>query len=139
MGFGHEVDMIRLAHEMGLLTTRMCSTWTRPRRWRQSGADILVAHMGVTVSGMVGAKTSMSLEEAAVRIQRIADAARSVRSDVIVLCHGGPIAHTEDVRYIFEHTDISGFYGASSIERLPPTRHRRTNTGVRQSYIVAER
>lgn len=122
MGFGHEVDMIRLAHEKGLLTSPYVFNEDEAKAMTAVGADILVAHMGVTVSGMVGAKTSMSLEEAAVRIQRIADAARSVRSDVIVLCHGGPIAHTEDVRYIFEHTDISGFYGASSIERLPAER-----------------
>lgn len=122
MGFGHEVDMIRLAHEKDLLTSPYAFNEDEAKAMTAVGADIIVAHMGVTISGTIGAKTAMSLEEAAERIQRMADAARSVRADVIVLCHGGPIAHTEDVRYILHHTDISGFYGASSIERLPAER-----------------
>lgn len=122
MSYGQEVDMIRLAHEKGMLTSPYAFNEDEARAMTVAGADILVAHMGVTVSGSIGAKTAISLEKAAQRVQSMADAARSVRADVIVLCHGGPIAFTEDVRYILQRTDISGFYGASSIERLPAER-----------------
>lgn len=119
MGFGHEVDMIRLACDKELLTTPYVFNDDEAKAMTVAGADIVVAHMGVTISGTVGAKTALSLEEAATRIQRMADAARSIRKDVIVLCHGGPIVEADDVLYILQQTDISGFYGASSIERLP--------------------
>ena len=86
----------------------------------EAGADILVPHVGLTTKGMIGAKSALTLDEAAARVQAMADAARRVRDDVIVLCHGGPIAEPADVAEVFRHTrGIAGFFGASSIERLP--------------------
>ena len=86
----------------------------------RAGADIIVAHMGLTTSGTIGAETAMSLVDAAERVQNITDAAKSIRDDVLVICHGGPIANPEDARYVLENTrGIDGFYGASSMERLP--------------------
>ena len=88
-----------------------------------AGADIVVAHMGVTTGGAIGATSAKSLDDCVAEIDRIADAAMSVRSDIIVLCHGGPIAEPEDAAFIFERTNnIAGFYGASSMERLPTER-----------------
>ena len=85
----------------------------------EAGADVLVPHIGLTTKGSIGAGTAVTLDDAAARVQAMHDAARSVRSDVIVLCHGGPIAEPEDAQYIFDHTEgIAGFFGASSIERL---------------------
>jgi predicted TIM-barrel enzyme len=120
MGFGLEVEMIRIAHELDLLTTPYAFTPDEGRAMAQAGADIVVAHAGTTVSGTIGAQTAISLEEAVTLIQSICDAAKSVRSDVIVLCHGGPIAMPEEAQYVLEHTQgVDGFYGASSAERLP--------------------
>ena len=86
----------------------------------RAGADILVPHMGLTTKGMIGAKSALTLEEAASKVQAMADAAKSVRDDILILCHGGPIAEPEDVAVIFKKTrGIAGFFGASSIERLP--------------------
>ena len=90
-------------------------------------ADIIVAHMGLTTSGTIGAKTALTLKDSAVRVRRISDAARSVREDVIILCHGGPIAMPDDAAFILNEVDsVDGFYGASSMERLP------TETALRQ-------
>jgi predicted TIM-barrel enzyme len=120
MGFGLEVDLIRTAHELGLLTTPYCFNPDEAVAMTQAGADILIPHLGLTTQGTIGARTALSLEEAARRVQAMHDAAKRVRKDVLVLCHGGPIARPEDVQYIFEHTEgIIGFYGASSMERLP--------------------
>lgn len=120
MGFGPEIDMIRSAHEMDLLTTPYAFDAEQAKELARAGADILVPHMGLTTSGTIGAKTALTLEEAAVRVQELADAAKSVNPDILCLCHGGPIAHPDDAQYILDHTDgIVGFYGASSIERFP--------------------
>lgn len=120
MGYGHEIDMIRMAHELDLLTSPYVFDVDQAKEMARAGADILVPHMGLTTSGTIGAKTALTLEEAAVRVQELADAAKSVNPDILCLCHGGPIANPEDAQYILDHTDgIVGFYGASSIERFP--------------------
>ena len=120
MGFQLEIDMIREAHEIGLLTTPYAFDTEQAKRLTEAGADILVAHMGLTTKGSIGAETALTLEQSAARVSEIARAARNVRGDVIVLCHGGPIAMPEDAEYIFNHVpEVDGFYGASSVERLP--------------------
>jgi predicted TIM-barrel enzyme len=120
MGYGLEVDMIRLAHEMGLLTTPYCFNPEESTAMTEAGADIVIAHMGLTTKGTIGATSSVTLEDSARRVQAICDAAKRVRKDVLVLCHGGPIAEPEDAQYILDHTSgVTGFYGASSMERLP--------------------
>ncbi len=120
MGFAQEVDMIRLAREMDLLTTPYAFNEEEARAMARAGADIIVAHLGLTSGGSIGADTALTLEEAPHLVQAIADAAREVRNDVIVLCHGGPLASPEDARYALEETTgVAGFYGASSVERLP--------------------
>jgi predicted TIM-barrel enzyme len=120
MGFGKEVDMIRLAHELDLLTTPYAFNPDEARDMAQAGCDILIPHMGLTTKGSIGAKTAVTLEESASRVQTMHDAAKRVNRDVLVLCHGGPIAEPADAQYILDHTEgIVGFYGASSMERLP--------------------
>jgi predicted TIM-barrel enzyme len=120
MGYGHEVDLIRQAHEMNLLTTPYCFNADEATAMTHAGADIVIAHMGLTTKGAIGATTALSLEESARRVQSIADAAKQVNQDVLVLCHGGPIAEPADAQYILDHTQgVVGFYGASSMERLP--------------------
>ena len=120
MGYGLEVDMIRMARELGLLTTPYCFNDDEATAMAQAGADILIPHMGLTTKGMIGATSAVTLEEAARRCQSMHDAARRVKPDILVLCHGGPIAEPEDAQYILDHTEgIVGFYGASSMERLP--------------------
>jgi transcriptional regulator len=127
MGYGHEIDMIRMAHELDLLTSPYVFDEDQAKDMARAGADILVPHMGLTTSGTIGAKTALTLEEAAVKVQQLADAARSVNPDILCLCHGGPIANPADAQYILDHTDgIVGFYGASSIERFP------TEVGIRE-------
>lgn len=117
--YGLEIDMIREAHSLDMLTCPYVFDEDEARAMTEAGADVLVPHMGTTVSGTIGAKTSMSLEEAARRVQEIRDAAVKIRPDILVLCHGGPIAEPQDAQYIFDHTEgIAGFFGASSIERL---------------------
>ncbi|WP_454965587.1 phosphoenolpyruvate hydrolase family protein [Arachnia propionica] len=126
MGYGHEIDMIRMAHELDLLTSPYVFDEEQAKDMARAGADILVPHMGLTTSGTIGAKTALTLEEAAAKVQQLADAARSVNPDILCLCHGGPIANPADAQYILDHTDgIVGFYGASSIERFP------TEVGIR--------
>ena len=126
VGYGHEIDMIRMAHELDLLTSPYVFDEDQAKDMARAGADILVPHMGLTTSGTIGAKTALTLEEAAVKVQQLADAARSVNPDILCLCHGGPIANPADAQYILDHTDgIVGFYGASSIERFP------TEVGIR--------
>jgi predicted TIM-barrel enzyme len=120
MGFGLEVDMIRLARQMNLLTTPYVFDPVEAVAMAEAGADILIPHMGLTTSGMIGAQTARSLDESAHRVQSMHDAAKRVKPDVLVLCHGGPIAEPADAQYILDHTEgIVGFYGASSVERLP--------------------
>jgi predicted TIM-barrel enzyme len=120
MGFGLEVDMIRLAHELGLLTCPYVFNEDEAKAMARAGADVLIPHMGLTTKGSIGAKSALSLAEAATRVQALNDAAKSVKSEVLVLCHGGPISEPEDAQYILSHTrGIVGFFGASSIERLP--------------------
>ena len=120
MGFGLEVECIATAHELGLLTTPYAFDAQQAKELSAAGADIIVAHMGLTTSGTIGARTALTLEDCLPRISEIADAARNVRDDVIVLCHGGPIAMPEDARFILDRLEtVDGFYGASSMERLP--------------------
>jgi predicted TIM-barrel enzyme len=120
MGFGLEVDMIRTAHELGMLTTPYCFNDDEAAAMAQAGADVLIPHMGLTTKGTIGAHTALTLEQSAARVQAMHDAAKKVNKDILVLCHGGPIAEPSDAQYILDHTEgVVGFYGASSIERLP--------------------
>jgi predicted TIM-barrel enzyme len=120
MGYGLEVDMIRLAHERELLTTPYVFDTDQATDMARAGADVLVPHMGLTSSGTIGAQTTITLQDAASRVQAMHDAAKTVNPDILVLCHGGPIANPEDAQYVLDHTEgIVGFFGASSIERLP--------------------
>ena len=120
MGFGLEVKMVRMAAEMGLLTTPYAFQPEEGARMAEAGADIVVAHMGLTTKGAIGATTSLTLDESTDRVQAISDAARAINSEIIVLCHGGPISMPEDAEYVLQQTDgVDGFYGASSMERLP--------------------
>ena len=120
MSYQLEVDCIALAHEMNLLTTPYVFNPEEARMMTRAGADIVVAHMGTTSGGMIGAKTTMPIAGCVAKIEAIVAAAKAVRDDVIVLCHGGPIAEPEDAQYIMDHVaGVDGFYGASSVERLP--------------------
>ena len=120
MSYAKEVEMIALARGMDLLTTPYVFNEQDATDMARAGADLLVAHMGLTTKGMIGAKTALTLDECVARIQNIHDAAKAVRDDVLVICHGGPISEPDDVQYILDRTKgIAGFYGASSMERLP--------------------
>lgn len=120
MGFGLEVECIAAAHELGLLTTPYAFDADQARELTAAGADIIVAHMGLTTSGTIGAQTALTLDDCVPKVGAIAEAARSVREDVMVLCHGGPIAMPDDAKFMLDSLDtIDGFYGASSMERLP--------------------
>jgi predicted TIM-barrel enzyme len=123
LGYGLEIDMIRQAHEMGLLTTPYCFNAEDAKAMAGAGADVVVAHLGLTTKGSIGATTAVTLEEAPAKVQEIAEAAKSVNGDVIVLCHGGPISEPSDAEYVLNRTEgVHGFYGASSMERLPVER-----------------
>jgi predicted TIM-barrel enzyme len=120
MGYALEVDMIRLAHRKGMLTTPYVFSEADAIAMTEAGADIIVAHLGLTTGGRIGATTALQLADCVPLVKRWAAAARSVRDDVIVLCHGGPIASPEDAAYMLaECPECHGFYGASSMERLP--------------------
>ncbi len=120
MGYGLEVDMIRVAHDAGMLTTPYVFDTDQAAAMAGAGADVVVAHMGLTTKGAIGATTALTLEASAERVQAIRDAAAAVNPDIIVLCHGGPIAEPDDARYVLDHTTgVAGFFGASSMERLP--------------------
>jgi predicted TIM-barrel enzyme len=120
MGFGLEVDMIRQAHALDLLTTPYVFNPDEASAMAAAGADVLIPHMGLTTKGTIGASTAVTLEESAHRVQAMHDAAKQINPDILVLCHGGPIAEPADAQYILDHTEgIVGFYGASSMERLP--------------------
>jgi predicted TIM-barrel enzyme len=120
MGIQLEIDMIAKAHELGMLTCPYAFDEDTAARFTKAGADVVVAHVNTTVAGSIGVKSAaMSLEEAVERVQAMHDAAKAVNPQVLVLCHGGPIAHPEDAQYVLERTrGVAGFFGASSIERL---------------------
>jgi predicted TIM-barrel enzyme len=119
MGYDLEVEMIHEAHKLDMLTCPYVFDPDSARAMAQAGADVLVPHMGLTTKGEIGAQTALTLGESARRVQAMRDAAIKVNPDIIVLCHGGPIAEPEDAQYILDHTEgIAGFFGASSIERL---------------------
>jgi predicted TIM-barrel enzyme len=120
MGFDLEVEMIATAARKGLLTAPYVFDADQAVAMAEAGADILVPHVGLTTSGTIGASTALSLDDAVTSVQAMHDAAKQVNPDVIVLCHGGPIAQPEDAQYVLDHTTgIVGFFGASSLERLP--------------------
>lgn len=120
MGYGLEVEMIRAARALGLLTCPYVFTPDDARAMAEAGADVLVPHMGLTTSGTIGAQTAKTLDESVELVQAMRDAAVEVAPDVLVLCHGGPIAEPDDAAYVLERTNgVVGFFGASSMERLP--------------------
>lgn len=129
MGFGLEVDLIARAHAKDMLTTPYVFEPAQASEMARAGADIIVAHMGLTAGGAVGAETAETLDSCVERIAAIANAAREVKDDVLVLCHGGPIAEPDDAAHIFARTPgVHGFFGASSMERLPTERAIRAQT-----------
>ncbi|KAF8649419.1 hypothetical protein HU200_064319 [Digitaria exilis] len=120
MGYSLEVEMISRAHNMGFLTTPYAFNPDEAAAMAKAGAHIIVAHMGLTTAGSIGAKTAVTLDDSAVRVQAIADAALRVNPDIIVLCHGGPISGPQEAEFILKNTSmVHGFYGASSMERMP--------------------
>src|SRR5262245_28283782 len=120
MGYGKEVEMLATARGLGPLQSPCLVTPEEAAQMAKAGADVLIPHMGLTTKGSIGAKSALTLPEATKRVQELADAAKKVNPDILVLCHGGPISEPDDVRYVLDHTKgIVGFFGASSIERLP--------------------
>lgn len=120
MSFSKEVEMIGIARELDLLTTPYVFSPEEAVEMAAAGADVLVAHMGLTTKGFIGARTAKTLDEAVAEIQAIHDAAKQERGEILVICHGGPVSEPDDVRYVLENTEgIVGFFGASSVERLP--------------------
>ena len=127
MIFASEVELVRIAHDLDMLTCPYVFDEEQAVQMARAGADVLVPHMGLTTKGTIGAQTALTLEDAADRVQLIHDAATAERSDVLVLCHGGPIAEPADAQFVLRHTKgVAGFFGASSVERLP------TEVGIRQ-------
>jgi predicted TIM-barrel enzyme len=123
MGYGLEVDMIRKAHELDMLTCPYVFDPEQARAMAEAGADILVAHMGLTTKGSIGAETAVTLDDCCDKIREIIKAGREVNPDIMVICHGGPIADPEDAAYVINNIpEIDGFFGASSIERLASER-----------------
>jgi predicted TIM-barrel enzyme len=123
MGYDLEVQMVHQASEMGLLTCPYVFDEEEARAMARAGADVIVAHAGLTTKGTIGARTALTLDQAAALIQSIRDAAASVNPQVLVICHGGPLAEPDDVVYVLSRTrGIAGFFGASSVERLPTER-----------------
>lgn len=119
MGYGLEVEMIRKAHELDMLTTPYVFDEKQAKQMAEAGADILVAHMGLTTKGTIGAHTALSLDDCVVKIEKIIEAGRKVNPDILVIAHGGPIAEPDDAAYVISKTKgIDGFFGASSIERF---------------------
>ena len=120
MGYDKEVELVRLARQKDLLTTPYAFNTDEAEKMAAAGADVIVAHMGLTTKGSIGAESGRNLDDSVRDVQAISDAAHGVRDDVIVLCHGGPIAMPEDAEYVLQRTNnVDGFYGASSMERLP--------------------
>jgi predicted TIM-barrel enzyme len=127
MGYDLEVEMIKKAHELDLLTTPYVFDEEQAKKMAAAGADIIVAHMGLTTKGTIGAKTALTLDDAVKKVQALCDAAKSVNPDIMVLCHGGPIAEPQDAQYVIARTNgVDGFFGASSIERFA------TEVGIKQ-------
>ncbi len=123
MGYGLEVDMIRTAHELDMLTCPYVFDPEQAKAMAEAGADILVAHMGLTTKGSIGAETAVTLDDCCDKIREIIKAGREVNPDIMVICHGGPIADPEDAAYVINNVpEIDGFFGASSIERLASER-----------------
>lgn len=123
MGYGLEVDMIREAHKLDMLTCPYVFDAEQAKAMAEAGADILVAHMGLTTKGSIGAETAVTLEDCCVKIREIIKAGREIRPDIMVICHGGPIADPADAEYVIRNVpEIDGFFGASSIERLASER-----------------
>jgi predicted TIM-barrel enzyme len=122
MSYELEVECIALARELDLLTTPYAFNLDEAARMSRAGADIVVAHLGLTTSGTIGARTALSLDQCVERSRAIADACRAERADCLVLCHGGPIAEPQDAQYVLDRGGLDGFYGASSMERLPAER-----------------
>jgi predicted TIM-barrel enzyme len=119
MGYDLEVEMVRVAHDLDMLTCPYIFSPEDAVKMTKAGADVLVPHMGLTTKGAIGAKTALNLDDCVKKIQAMYDAAKSIRDDVLVICHGGPIAEPEDAQYILDNTKgIVGFFGASSMERL---------------------
>jgi predicted TIM-barrel enzyme len=120
MGYGLEVDMIRAAHGLDMLTAPYVFDPDQATAMAEAGADVLVPHMGLTTGGTIGAATAKTLDDAVVLVQAMHDAAKRVNPDILVLCHGGPIAEPDDAQYVLDRTEgVVGFFGASSMERLP--------------------
>jgi len=120
MGYGLEVDLIGIAHELDLFTTPYAFNVSEAEQMARAGADVIVAHMGLTTKGAIGARSAKTLDDCVNDIQAICDAAKAVNPEVIVLCHGGPVSMPEDAEYVLQRTKgVHGFYGASSMERLP--------------------
>jgi predicted TIM-barrel enzyme len=120
MSYAREIDMIGIAHKLDLLTTPYVFDPDQAVAMATVGADILVAHMGLTTKGTIGAKTALTLDDCVGRIRAMHDAAKNTRDDVLVICHGGPISEPEDAQYIMDRVPgVAGFFGASSVERLP--------------------
>jgi len=119
MGYALEVEMIRRARELDLFTTPYAFNVEEAKVMAEAGADVVVAHMGLTTKGAIGASTALTLEQAPAKVQQICETAKSVNPDIIVLCHGGPISMPDDAEFVLRKTIVDGFYGASSVERLP--------------------
>ncbi|MEU4550022.1 phosphoenolpyruvate hydrolase family protein [Nonomuraea dietziae] len=120
MGFDLEIEMVRLAHEREMVTAPYVFTAAQAREMAAAGADVLVPHVGLTTKGSIGAGTALSLDQAVAAVQEMRDAAAEIRPDILVLCHGGPIAEPSDAAYVLSRTKgVVGFFGASSVERLP--------------------
>jgi predicted TIM-barrel enzyme len=120
MSYDLEVEMVRLAHEMEMVTAPYVFDVEEARKMAAAGADLVVAHMGLTTKGDIGAHTALRLEDCPARVQAIRDGAAAVNPEILVLCHGGPIAEPEDAAYVLRETrGVAGFFGASSMERLP--------------------
>lgn len=127
MSYTKEVEMVKMAHDLDMLTTPYVFCPEDAEKMTRAGADILVTHMGLTTKGSIGAHTALTLEECIPKIDKIVDAAKSIREEVLILCHGGPIAEPEDAEFILRNCQsVDGFYGASSMERLP------TETAIRE-------
>lgn len=127
MGYDLEVEMIQKAHELDLVTSPYVFDTEQAVKMAKAGADILVAHMGLTTKGTIGAKTALTLDDCVEKVQAICDAGKAVNPEIIVLCHGGPIAEPEDAQYVLSRTrGVEGFFGASSIERFA------TEVGIKQ-------
>ena len=123
MGYDMEVEMIARAHDLDLLTCPYVFSEDEAKAMATAGADLLIAHMGLTTKGTIGARTALTLDQSVERIQAVQTAAMSIRPEILVLCHGGPIAEPDDVQYVLSRTKgVCGFFGASSIERLPTER-----------------